>query len=211
MVWGAIASAAGNLVGQAASNIWSSAEANKNRSWQEYMSNTQYQRAMADMKKAGLNPILAYKMGGAPMGSGSMANIGNLGAGFSGFGQTLASAQQADAATLTAEANAVLTKAKTITEQHITDRTIAEQMLKEAETSLKYAQINLTEEQAAKTFAEMQNIFALFENIRAQTSKTWSEAAIADLEAQWAEGTMDIAEEMPWLKGTIQLLRSVIK
>jgi hypothetical protein len=49
--------------------------ARENREWQERMSSTAYQRAMADMKSAGLNPMLAYMQGGATTPSGSTAQM----------------------------------------------------------------------------------------------------------------------------------------
>lgn len=73
---GAIQQGVYNRIQQDAAMKYNSAEAAANRAWQEKMSNTSYQRAMADMKKAGLNPILAYAQGGASTPTGAHGTIG---------------------------------------------------------------------------------------------------------------------------------------
>lgn len=62
------------MIGGIASAGMAKKEAQRNRDFQERMANTAYQRAMADLRKAGLNPILAAKMGGASTPPGAMAH-----------------------------------------------------------------------------------------------------------------------------------------
>lgn len=53
---------------------FNSKEAEKNRNWQEYMSNTAHQREVQDLIKAGLNPVLSASLGGSSTPSGATAS-----------------------------------------------------------------------------------------------------------------------------------------
>lgn len=103
---------------QDSANQYSSAQALANREFQERMSNTSYQRGMADMRAAGLNPMLAFSQGGASVPSGSMASY-PTGAGPSHL-SAAASMRSADAAGISSAAQAQQAE----TAQNIGDATI---------------------------------------------------------------------------------------
>lgn len=140
-------SAFGSYKGQASANDTNVRLAKENRDWQTEMSNTSYQRAVGDLQKAGLNPMLAYQQGGANTPAGGFAKVENT------IGPAMASAsqsQQGIQAYETAKQNSAMTdqiKAQT-------DKIRSETMTNEANTAKLLAEIRQMQFLGDKTAGE---------------------------------------------------------
>lgn len=76
--------------GKTADQRFNALESLKQRQFEEYMSNTSYQRQVADLKKAGLNPYLLYSAG-ATGGASTPQGLAGMTSGNSGTGGLLGS------------------------------------------------------------------------------------------------------------------------
>lgn len=103
MVWPAIIAAGASIAGSAISAAGQNAANKRNISlareqmaFQERMSNTQWQRGVEDMRKAGINPMLAVDKGGASSPAGATTTTQNALAGFNETGNSARAAMRLD-------------------------------------------------------------------------------------------------------------------
>lgn len=151
-----------------------SREAQFNRDFQRDMSSTAWQRATADMRAAGLNPMLAYSQGGASSPSGSAAHgsaASTSGASSSYSNSTLVGMQSAAAAAQIVNLLEQNEKLKAETKNVETDTALkGGQIVKlEADAAVSKQTVNLVERQVEKVIEETLNVVEARREIIART------------------------------------------
>lgn len=186
-MWEAIIPAAATLVGGMLTNSARSNEASKANDFSERMSSSAHQREVADLKAAGLNPMLSLKNGGASAPMGQQAQVEDV------ISPAVNSAQNArmvtaNLANVQSQTSLNEANARKAAEEAVLTRQLQEKAL--ADTVSSRAAAGLSDATTTKVGAEVANLRRLFDklgvdisNVSADT-KLKLESAVKQMTAQ---------------------------
>lgn len=179
-MWPALIAAGASIAGGLLGNKSARDEANRNREFQERMSNTSYQRAVEDMRAAGLSPMLAYSQGGASTPSGGQAQQSDVitpavHSALSAYDRKLSTAQN--------EANVENTRADTANKVSSNELIRAQTASTMQQGNLASAQYNVSLETVNKIRAEVENLRTTNEQIQAATRKLMADEKLSYAQA----------------------------
>lgn len=212
---GAITSPIASLAGSALSflggerqNVASAQAAQRQMDFQEDMSNTAYQRQVEDLKKAGINPMLVSKLGGASTPAGAMPIVVNP---YADAARSFSAMESARAAGQQAQTQENLSQSQIENVKAATDKIVAEIKNIPIEGERLKQAVFMVARQAdlynTQNYTELEKQRML----QATVLKLFTETNLLNFDVEAAKALDNIGREATQLKPIVEIFRSIFR